>query len=134
VREKQFSLGMQFSQTKIAKQDWLSTLVATEEINTKRTSVCNNDGIHFTAVGYRNLASRTLGCLKSLVSNPKKKTSQTTYFWRGFRSRRGSSPPRNLAGNTSWVGGSTPRGSSRGRTRGGPLSYRSRGFHPYRNW
>jgi hypothetical protein len=97
-------------------------------------NVTNSDRTHFNAAGYKNLATRTIGCLKTLVSKPKKATSQTTYFWRGFRSRHGSSLPRSLVGTPNWPPGNPVRGGPRGRTSGGPLSHRPRGFHPYRKW
>jgi hypothetical protein len=105
--------------------------------------VYNSDGVHFTADGHKNLANRIIGCLKPLLATPKKKTGQSTYFWRGFRSRRGSLTPRNHVGIANWNGGSIVTSNhaasgSRGRARGGPSrggsSSFSRGYHPYRRW
>jgi hypothetical protein len=46
--------------------------------------VTNSDGIHFTADGHKNMASRVTDCLKTLINKPTKPMKQTTYFWRGF--------------------------------------------------
>jgi hypothetical protein len=96
--------------------------------------VSNSDGIHFAADGYKNMASRVTDSLKTMINKPSTPKKQTTYFWRGFRSRRGSTLPRNSVGTLGWPDGSPMRGVSRGRPRGGALSRRLRGFHPYRKW
>jgi hypothetical protein len=99
--------------------------------------VSSGDGIHFTAEGYQHMASHVIECLKTLIGKPTKMTKQKTYFWRGFRSRRGSSIPVATVGSHSRSvrGGGIPlRGGSRGRPRGGSSGRRPRGFHPYRKW
>jgi hypothetical protein len=111
-----------------------STTSPINERLTELKSVSNSDGIHFNADGYKNLASRTTDCLKTLLNKPSKPTKQTTNFWRGFHSRSGSSLPRNPVGTPSWLDGNLMRGGSRRRTRGGSLSRRPRVFHPYRKW
>jgi hypothetical protein len=85
---------------------------------TELNSVAGNDGIHFTAANYKNLANRTIGCLKTLLAAPQRISKQSTYFWRGFRSRRGSSLPRTFSGPVSPDGSNRTCGHSRGRTRG----------------
>jgi hypothetical protein len=97
-------------------------------------NVSNSDGIHFVADGYRNMASRVTECLKTLIHKPNTPKKQSTYFWRGFRSRRGSTLPRNSVVSVDWSDGNSMRGVSRGRPRGGSLSRKPRGFHPYRKW
>jgi hypothetical protein len=105
--------------------------------------VYNSDGVQLTADGHKTLANRVIGCLKTLLATPKKKTGQSTYFWRGFRSRRSSLTPRNHVGKANWNSGSIVTSNhaasgSRGRARGGPSrggsSSISRGYHPYRRW
>jgi hypothetical protein len=96
------------------------TLVpTTSPINERLTElkkVSNSDGIHFTTDGHKNMASRVIDCLKMLINKPTKPIKQTTYFWRGFRSRRGLSVPRNSVGSHGWPDGSLMRGGSRGRS------------------
>ncbi len=41
--------------------------------------VTMKDGIHFSQVGYKNMATRVLSCLGSMHGNPKKE-SKKTYF------------------------------------------------------
>jgi hypothetical protein len=90
-------------------------------------------GVHFTRIGFTNLAKRCSDCLKTLLgsmSNPKgKKAVPVTFFWQGFRSVRGSLRAKPTSG-------ASARGSFRGWNSGG-RSGRSgfgykRGFHPYR--
>ncbi len=100
-------------------------------------NVYTSDGVHLTTDGHKNLAKRSIECLNNLMATGTKKPSQATYFWRGFRSRRGSSLPRNHVGTkprsgTGSVGSSVMARGSRGRLRGNPSV--SRGFHPYRRW
>jgi hypothetical protein len=59
-------------------------------------NVTNSDGIHFVTDGYKNMASRVTECLKTLIHKPSSPKKQSTYFWRGFRSRRGSAMPATL--------------------------------------
>ncbi len=103
--------------------------------------VYNSDGVHFTADGHTNLANRVIGCLRTLLLTPKKKTSQSTYFWRGFRSRRGSLAHRINVGKANWNGGgivasnhaaSGPRGRVWGGPSRGGSSNSFRGYHAYR--
>jgi hypothetical protein len=98
--------------------------------------VSSGDGVHFTAEGYKHMARRISECIKTLTGNPKT-TKQKSYFWRGFRSRRGSSAVANAGGlhsQSAWNDGIPLRGGSRGRPRGGSSGRRPRGFHPYRKW
>jgi hypothetical protein len=100
-------------------------------------SVYTSDGVHLTTDVHRNLATRSIECLNTLMATPKKRPCHATYFWRGFISRRGSSLPRNYAGNLTRsgsvsVGNNSVAGGSRGRSRGSPLI--PRGFHPYCRW
>jgi hypothetical protein len=101
--------------------------------------VSSGDGIHFTADGYKHMASRVSECLKSLAGKPAKIAKQKTYFWRGFRSRRGSSTPRTIGAHSRGDGntrsdGNPVRGGPRGRPWGGSSGRKPRGFHPYRKW
>jgi lysophospholipase L1-like esterase len=105
----------------------------TDRLNELR-KVTNSDGIHFTADGHKNMATRVTDCLKTLICKPTKPLKQTTHFWRGFRSRRGSSLPRTSVGMPGWQGGGPIRGGAGGRSRGGSLFQKPRGFHPYRKW
>ncbi len=92
--------------------------------NTKTRITClkgvtASDGIHFVAEGYRNLARRSQGCIRALLSAPPRPVRPSTYFWRGFKSQFGSKRVH-----------SVPMSSVRGR--GGSRPLRQRGFHPYR--
>ncbi len=104
-----------------------------------------NDSVHHTVDGYKNLAQRSIACLKSLIENPKTKT-KNAYFWRGFRSPVGSALPRpHTASVTASVPvpphlpiasgsrGIPPRALHWERMRGSNIG-RSRSFHPYRRW
>ncbi len=98
--------------------------------------VSSGDGIHFTAEGYKHMATRISECLKTLIGKPKT-PKQKAYFWHGFRSRRGSSVAATAGGlhsRSAWNDGIPLRGGSRGRPRGGSSGRRPRGFHPYRKW
>jgi hypothetical protein len=84
-------------------------------------SVTAKDGVHYVAAGYRNLATRSLSCLKTMLASPPREDRNRSFFWRGFKSPRGSNrvgPPKPPSGR----GGGTNRF-----TRGN-----HRGFHPYR--
>jgi lysophospholipase L1-like esterase len=103
--------------------------------------VYNSDGVHFNADGHTNLAQRTIGCLRTLLSTPRKKSNATTFFWRGFRSRRGSLANKSTVGKANWTGGGNVASNhvvigSRGRAWGGSSRGKSpnnsRGYHPYR--
>jgi hypothetical protein len=100
---------------------------------TELKNVTSSDGIHFVTDGHKNMASRVTECLKTLLHKPSMPKKQSTYFWRGFRSRRGSFMHRNV-GAADRSDGNSARGGPRGRPRGGPLGRRPRGFHPYRRW
>jgi hypothetical protein len=52
--------------------------------------VTEKDGIHFTSVGYKNLASRCTVCIKSLLESADKEHGQKSFFWRGFKSTVGA--------------------------------------------
>ncbi len=115
----------------------VTSVPTTSPINERLTElkkVSNSNGIHFTADGHKNMSSRLTDCLKTLINKPNKPMKQITYFWRGFRSHRGSSLLRNSVGTLGWPDGSLMRGGSRESSRGGSLSRRPRGFHPYRKW
>jgi hypothetical protein len=105
----------------------------TDRLNELR-NVTTSDGIHFTADGHKNMATRVTDCLKTLFSKPTKQSKSTTHFWRGFRSRRGSSLPRSTFGTSVWQGADPSRGGTGGRSRGGSHFRKPRGFHPYRKW
>jgi lysophospholipase L1-like esterase len=99
--------------------------------------VCAGDGVHFSADGYRNLAQRTLNCLKTIRSEKPKSLRKSTFFWRGFRSPHGSvtanvtrlTQERTAGGNPTRGGGSRGmRGAFTGRRS------HSHQFHPYRRW
>jgi lysophospholipase L1-like esterase len=97
--------------------------------------VSTADGVHFSADGYRNLAQRTLNCLKTLRSEKPKPSRKPTFFWRGFRSPHGAVNVTRLAQERT-VGGNPTRGRGYCGTRGVFTGRRSRShqFHPYRRW
>ncbi len=99
------------------------TACAEERIKGLR-SVTAKDGVHFVDIGYKNLAGRCVECLskmlkkseKEAVTKPEKKGIPTCFFWRGFRSTRGSSRQKRLH---DWIPGSQrSRGSALGIARG----------------
>ncbi len=92
------------------------------------------DGIHFADGGWKNLALRTISCLKTVLSVIKKTPKKTTFFWRGFRSQKGSMLPRMQSCIAGHEHGAATRGVLRGRGRGGAHVSRSHAFHPYRRW
>ncbi len=101
-----------------------------------------NDGVHHTVDGYKNLAQRSIACLKGLIKNPKTKTKKSAYFWRGFRSPVGSALPRPRTASVSVPPPVPIAGGSRGipphalhweRMRGSNIG-RARSFYPYRRW
>jgi hypothetical protein len=57
--------------------------------------VIAKDGIHFTQAGYKNLADRCTACVHTLCNAPAIIEKHGTFFWRGYRSTRGSArtPP-----------------------------------------
>jgi hypothetical protein len=87
------------------------------------------DGIHFSQVGYKNLATRVLSCLGSMHGTPKKENKKITYFWRGFRSPMGAWSPHEVGGRSV-----ASRGVPRGRMRGGRAIGQQCVFHPYKRW
>ncbi len=98
-------------------------------------NVFAEDGIHYTPNGYNNLAKRTIGCLRTLLTEKPKVVKKHTFFWRGYRSPHGS-----LANNpvrlSRGLVGSSVRGNNHGRARGAMVGRRSRSrfFHPYNRW
>jgi hypothetical protein len=99
--------------------------------------VSAKDGVHFTALGYQNLARRSVNCLRSLKAEKPKTVRKSTFFWRGFRSAHGA-----VTANTTrsvrrgGVGVGLTRGGCAAGSRGTPGGRRSRShmFHPYRRW
>jgi lysophospholipase L1-like esterase len=81
-------------------------------------SVTAKDGVHYVAAGYQHMAARSLSCLRTLLADSMCHSKPTAHFWRGFKSIRGSQRA------------PAPR-HSRERGRGGSLSRRARGYHPY---
>ncbi len=53
--------------------------------------VTAQDGVHFVATGYKNLALHSMGFIKKLLKEPTKVSKPTSYLWRGFRSPNKSS-------------------------------------------
>jgi hypothetical protein len=99
-----------------------TTCATTANTKTRLTdlkSVFASDGVHFVAEGYRNLAARSLACIRALLAAPPRAAKTTISFWRGFKSPVGSH--RAL---------SVPPIANRGR--GGGRALRPRGYHPYR--
>jgi hypothetical protein len=117
-------------------------------------SVTAKDSVHYVDTGYKNLAGRCVECLlkmlkksnKEVETKPEKTGSPTSFFWRGFRSTRGSSRQKRPHG---WNPGSQgPRGSAIGIARGRAAAARGRArsahgqlhyggnssFHPYKRW
>ncbi len=111
-------------------------------------SVTAKDGVHYVDAGYKNLAGRCMDCLSKMLSHesqkPEKTGKPTSFFWRGFRSTRGSS--RQKRSHNMMIHGT--RGSSMNIARGQAGSTRGRAraaygqghygnsskFHPYRRW
>ncbi len=93
-----------------------------------------NDGVHLTPKGYLNLAGRATKCIKQMmVRQPKSTRKNQTFFWRGFRSTRGSSWAR--TGPSSIHRDSHAlRGVVRGSARGDRRSHMPRPYHPYKRW
>jgi hypothetical protein len=126
----------------------------TEERIKRLRLVTAKDGVHFVDAGYKNLARRCVDCLSKMLkkeceasgAEPGKSGIPTSFFWRGFRSLRGSSRPKKSQGWTPGIRGSSnsARGVARGRAapaRGraksshGQLHYGSNSnYHPYRRW
>jgi hypothetical protein len=129
------------------------TACAEERIKGLR-SVTAKDGVHYVDNGYKNLAGRCIECLLKMLkkseqdvsSKPEKKGIPTCFFWRGFRSLRGSSRQKR---SYEWIPGSQrSRGSAQGIARGRAAAARGRarsshgqlhyvgntGYHPYKRW
>jgi hypothetical protein len=101
-----------------------TTCATTANTKTRLTElkmVTAKDGVHYVAAGYRNLASRSISCLKTMLAGPPREERTRSFFWRGFKSPKGSNRI-GLAKPTYGRGGGINR-SARGA---------SRGFHPYR--
>jgi lysophospholipase L1-like esterase len=101
-----------------------TTCATTANTKTRLTdlrSVTAKDGVHYVAAGYRNLATRSLSCLKTMLASPPREDRSRSFFWRGFKSPRGSNRV-GLPKPASVRGGGNNRFA-----RGTP-----RGFHPYR--
>jgi hypothetical protein len=99
-------------------------------------NVTSKDGVHFVQEGYKNIAERCKSCLKQLVSGPQKMTPNrkpTSFFWRGFRSSRGSTMSARVTKPLQAGYGTASRSSLRGNPRGGHGS-RYRSYHPYKRW
>jgi hypothetical protein len=90
--------------------------------------VTSKDGIHFSHDGYKNLSTRVLSCLGSMLGNTKKENKKT-YFWRGFRSPVGARSRGVLVGRPV-----APRGNPRGGARGGRAAGQHHVFLPYKRW
>ncbi len=111
-------------------------------------SVTAKDGVHYVDAGYKNLAVHCMDCLSKMMSHESKKPEKTgqptSFFWRGFRSVRGSSRQNrshnkmiHSARESSMSNARGRVGSTRGRARGvyGQGRYgNSSKFHPYRGW
>ncbi len=68
-----------------------TTASVPERIKGLRTSTAT-DGVHLTPKGYLTLARRATKCIKQMMAKPLKTNRRShTFFWRGFRSTRGSS-------------------------------------------
>ncbi len=100
-----------------------TTASVPERLNGLRTSTAKG-GVHLTPTGYLNLAGRAMQCIKRMmVEKPKTIRKQQTFFWRGFRSTRGSTWARLAL-----------RGVIRGSARGDRRGHKPRPYHPYKRW
>ncbi len=110
-----------------------NTASVPERLNGLRVST-SKDGVHLTPTGYLNLAGRAMQCIKRMmVEKPKTIRKQQTFFWRGFRSPRGSTWAR--AGSSSIPRDSlTLRSVIRGSARGDRHGHKPRPYHPYKRW
>ncbi len=113
-----------------------TTASVTERLVDLRT-VTATDGIHFTETGYNNLASRTISCLNTIMTEKPRVARKSTFFWMGFRSSHGSSTtsiPQSVSASRGNV--HTLRGGSLRGMRGAHSGRRPRShmFHPYRRW
>jgi hypothetical protein len=91
-----------------------------ERIAALRT-VTSKDGIHFIQKGYKNIANRCKSCLRLLMSGLQKAESNrkpTSFFWKGFRSSRGSTVTA-CAAKPPHLGFGLAPGVISGETRGG---------------
>ncbi len=67
-----------------------ATTANTKTRITDLKGVTASDGVHFVAAGYRNLATRSQGCIRALLSAPPRPVKPSSHFWRGFKSPFGS--------------------------------------------
>ncbi len=113
--------------------DCITTASVTERLNGLRIATAK-DGVHLTPTGYSNLAGRATNCLKQmLATQPRTSRKNQTFFWRGFRSVRGSSWAR--SGHLSIHKDSlVHRGAVRGSARGDRRGHARRPYHPYKRW
>ncbi len=44
-------------------------------------TVTVQDGVHYVAAGYRNLANRSISCLKTLLESPPREEKLKSFFW-----------------------------------------------------
>jgi hypothetical protein len=96
-----------------------ATTANTKTRITDLKGVTASDEVHFVAAGYKNLAMRSQGCIRALLSAPPRPVKPSSHFWRGFKSPFGSKRAH-----------TAPTLSARGR--GGGRPFRHRSFHPYR--
>ncbi len=83
--------------------------------------VTAKDGVHYVAAGHRNLAVRSISCLKTLLVSPPRDERPRSFFWQGFKSPKGSNRI-STARTPSFREGGTHR----------PVRGSHRGYHPYR--
>jgi hypothetical protein len=124
-----------------------ATTADTEERIKNLRKITAKDGVHFVDEGYRTLAKRCLDCLNNLTgrvdAKPVKNGKPTVFFWRGFKSRRGSVTVKPAYGVSLHPFGGTSRNPVPGRGgvppgqprgRGGHWHSRPGTYHPYRRW
>jgi hypothetical protein len=96
-----------------------ATTANTKTRITDLKKVTASDGVHLSAEGYENLATRCQACIRALLTAPPRSVKHAIHFWRGFKSPHGSC--RQHIGPTLPVRG-----------RGGGRPFRHKSFHPYR--
>jgi hypothetical protein len=96
-----------------------ATTANTKSRITDLKKVTASDGVHLSAEGYVNLATRCQACIRALLAAPPRPVKHAIHFWRGFKSPHGSSRHHNV-----------PTPPMRGR--GGGRPFRHKNFHPYR--
>jgi hypothetical protein len=96
-----------------------TTCVTTANTKTRLSDlkmVTAKDGVHYVAAGYRNLANRSISCLKTLLDSPPREERPRSFFWRGFKSPTGSNrigaarPPAHRGGVVTPFGTGKPSG------------------------